>query len=50
MACVCDMQGDKCKEKIDVQCDNDLVWDEEDCKCSPRKCEEKGSIIGNKGM
>ena len=51
MACVCDTQGDKCKEKVDVQCDNDLVWDEKDCKCcSPRKCEETGFKTGNKGM
>ena len=50
MACVCDMQGDKCNEKVDVQCDNELVWDETNCKCSPWKCEIRDKNTGNKGM
>ena len=50
MACVCDTQGDKCKEKVDVQCDNYLVWDEKHCKCSPRICEKTDENTGNKGI
>ena len=49
MACVCKKPGHKCDEKHDVQCDSDLVWDEKDCKCSPRKCEITDENTGNKG-